>query len=90
MEASTDRRPLAGATLASTDARIIAEHLLLAEIDRVHDLGDVDVTITLDEPTLLAVPALLNNGRLQPTIGGTSVPLSALDDGVGMELGVGR
>lgn len=88
-EASTDRRPLAGATLASTDARIIAEHLLLAEIDRVHDLGDVDVTITLGEPTLLAVPAIVADGRVRPVIGGVDVPLGALDDGVGM-VGGGR
>lgn len=86
---SADRRPLAGATLASADAHVIAEHILLAEIDRVHDLGDVDVTITLGEPTLLAVPAIVADGRVRPVIGGVDVPLGALDDGVGM-VGGGR
>ena len=81
---ATNRHPLVGATLPSADARHLAEHTLLAELDRVHDLGDVDVALELGVPTLLAVPAVLADSRLRPLLGGVPIPLHALDDGSGI------
>ncbi len=69
-----------GAAITSSDAKAIAHHYILAEIDRAADLGLLDVRVDLGVPELWAIPcADLGEVIRCPWTRG-ELPAAALDD----------
>lgn len=69
-----------GAAISSRDAKTIAHHYLLAEIDRAADLGLLDVRLEFGAPALLAIPCHdLGEAIRCPWTRG-ELPAAALDD----------
>jgi phage FluMu protein Com len=69
-----------GAATSSHDAAAIARHYVLAEIDRVADLGGLDVTVRMGEPELWAIPCLDLGTQIRCPWTRAELPASALDD----------
>lgn len=69
-----------GASIASEDARTLARHYLLAEIDRACDLSNLEIEIELATAELHAIPCYDLGDRLRcPWMRG-EVPAAALND----------
>lgn len=69
-----------GATLTSVEARKIAEHYVLAEIDRAADLGNLDVQLAVSEPELWAIPCFDLGTHLRCPWTRAELPSVAIDD----------
>lgn len=80
-ETRSGRGPEApGAAISSDDAQKIARHYLLAEIDRMADLGTLDVDLAVSEPALWAIPAYDLGDRIRCPWTRGELPTAVLDD----------
>lgn len=69
-----------GAAITSSDAKAIAHHYILAEIDRAADLGLMDVSVDLGVPELWAIPCLDLGETIRCPWTRGELPAAALDD----------
>lgn len=69
-----------GAAISSDDAQKIAHHYILAEIDRMADLGTLDVDVTVSQPELWAIPAFDLDERIRCPWTRGELPAAVLDD----------
>jgi hypothetical protein len=69
-----------GAAISSDDAQKIAQHYILAEIDRMADLGTLDVGVTVSDPELWAIPAYDLGDRIRCPWTRGELPAAVLDD----------
>lgn len=69
-----------GAAISSEDAHKIARHYLLAEIDRMADLGTLDVDVSVSGPELWALPAYDLGDRVRCPWTRGELPAAVLDD----------
>jgi hypothetical protein len=69
-----------GASIASGDARAIAEAYVLSEIDRATDLSKLDLDLQVGAPELWAIPCLDLGRRLRCPWTRAELPAAALDD----------
>lgn len=80
-ETRSGRGPEApGATISSDDAQKIALHYLLAEIDRMADLGTLEVDVSVSAPQLWALPAYDLGDRIRCPWTRGELPAAVLDD----------
>jgi hypothetical protein len=69
-----------GAAISSGDARAIARHYVLADIDRAADLGSLEVDVQLGDPELWAIPCYDLGDKLRCPWTRSELPATALDD----------
>lgn len=72
--------PVAGASLGSGDARVLAGHYVYDLLDRLVEVSAVKISLRLGDVRLLAVPAAYESGRLASPWGeDLTLPVHALD-----------
>lgn len=69
-----------GAAISSNDARKIAQHYILAEIDRMADLATLAVDLAVNEAQLWAIPAYDLGERIRCPWTRGELPAAVLDD----------
>ncbi len=69
-----------GAAISSAEARTLARHYVLAEIDRACDLGSLDVSLEVGEAELWAIPCLDLGSQIRCPWTRSELPAAALDD----------
>ena len=69
-----------GAAISSGDARAIARHYVLADIDRAADLGSLEVDVQLADPELWAIPCYDLGDKLRCPWTRSELPVASLDD----------
>lgn len=69
-----------GAAISAADAKKIATHYVLGEIDRAADIGALDVNVELGEPELWAIPCYHHGPGIRCPWTHAELPVAALDD----------
>lgn len=69
-----------GAAIGSKDAVKIAEHYILAEIDRAADIGGLDIELQFGKPELWAIPCHDLGELIRCPWSRAELPAGALDD----------
>lgn len=69
-----------GAAIAALDAKKIATHYILAEIDRAADVGLLDIDMQVGDPELWAIPCYYLGDNLRCPWTRGELPVAALDD----------
>jgi hypothetical protein len=79
-----------GATIPASDAKKIAYHYILAEIDRAADIGTLDVKMDVGEPELWAIPCYDLGAQLRCPWTRGELMAGALDDYSEIRRGIDR
>ncbi|UCF18801.1 MAG: hypothetical protein JSU87_12795, partial [Gemmatimonadota bacterium] len=69
-----------GGAISSRDAKRIARHYILAEIDRAADIGSLDVQVELGDPELWAIPCYDLGDKLRCPWTRAELPAAVIDD----------
>ncbi|KPK80238.1 MAG: hypothetical protein AMS25_09695 [Gemmatimonas sp. SM23_52] len=69
-----------GAAISSRDAKKIAHHYVLAEIDRAADIGSLDLHLEVGDPELWAIPCYDIGAQIRCPWTRAELPAAALDD----------